>query len=244
MPHFFIPPENIHGARFVLSGTEAHHLVDVRRSKLGDVVHLFDGTGNTYVGKIEQMGREEISGAILEQGQSPVAAVEVHLFQAVPKGDRFDWLVEKSAELGVHSVSPLITARSVVKDISEGKLERWKRLSLAACKQCGRSAILNLGSSVLFPEALAMVKDTAVSIIPWEGEETHTLEELLLPAKARRVNIFIGPEGGFTIDEIGLAIKHGVSPVTLGPRILRAETAGLLASVLALNAYGEFDNKG
>lgn len=240
MPHFFIPPANIHGKLFTFTGPEVHHLLDVRRCAPGDVLHLFDGTGKTYVGKVEQATREAISGTIIESGASSLPLVKVHLYQAVPKGDRFDWLVEKAAELGITNITPLVTERSVVKDISAAKQERWKRLALAACQQCSRPDILTVGAPELFAAAVTTVKDTGVSIIPWEGEDTRTLEEALQSLPGARVNVFIGPEGGFSLNEVDLAGKAGIAAVTLGPRILRVETAGLLASILVLNAAGEF----
>jgi len=244
MPHFYVSPENIHGNRFELTGDEVHHLADVRRYEVGDKLHLFDGTGKVYVGKIEHLSRERIDGVILEKSDLALAAAEVFLYSGVPKGDRFDWLVEKACELGVKSVIPLITERSVIKEISAAKHERWQRLALAASQQCGRPDILAVGPAVEIFPALASVKDLGLSIIPWEGEEARSLSETMRPGEKKRVNIFIGPEGGFTLEEIKHAKQQGVHPVTLGPRILRVETAGLLASVLVLNSVNEFARSG
>ena len=116
--------------------------------------------------------------------------------------------------------------------------KRWKRLSLAASKQCGRPDILSISTPSSFEDAVNNVSKTSLNIIPWEGASEDMKFDTANPAS--EVNIFIGPEGGFTIEEIELAKKNSITPVTLGQRILRVETASLLASILVLNAFGEF----
>jgi len=243
MPHFFIPPENIHGQSFVLKGPEAHHLLNVRRCRVGQTIHLFDGTGKTYTGRIDRTTREEISGVILEKDEAPLSSCTVRLYQSVPKGDRFDWLVEKTAELGVAVIIPLITERSTIKDIPTAKIERWRRLALAACKQCNRADLIQVETPVRFADILKSGLPSGTGIIPWEGEDSQTMDEALSGIAADTVNVFIGPEGGFTLQEIERSRSAGLVPVTLGPRILRAETAGLVASLLVLHSAGEFGAK-
>jgi 16S rRNA (uracil1498-N3)-methyltransferase len=239
MPHFFIAPENIQGQSFTLRGPEVHHLLDVRRCKPGEVVHLFDGTGKTYVGRIERVARDEIGGVFIEQSDAPMPLAAVHLYQAIPKGDRFDWLVEKAAELGVSVVTPLITERSTVTEISESKIERWRRLARAACTQCNRADLMGVEVPVRMRD-LTNQPLPGTAIIPWEGEDVRTLDETLNMPVSGTVSILIGPEGGFALSEIERARSARIVPVTLGPRILRSETAGLLVSILVLNAAGEY----
>ena len=241
MPHFFIPPENITGNQFTLTGDEVHHLVRVRRCVAGSMLKLFDGTGKTYDARIDVIEKNSIRGTIVGETSSPPARVRLHLFLSVPRGERFDWLVEKASELGVHSVTPLITTRSIIKNIEPPKIERWKRLSLAASQQSRRADIMAINPPQHFPAAIAATSQQNVNLIPWEAEESKTLDEYA-PAisGASEVAVFIGPEGGFSSDEIIRAQERGISPVTLGKRILRVETAGLLAAILVMNCAGEF----
>ena len=241
MPHFFIPPENIAGNKFTLTGDEVHHLIRVRRCTAGSTIQLFDGTGKTYNARIDEIEKNSIRGTIINETSFAPPRVRLHLFLSVPKGERFDWMVEKASELGVHSITPLVTSRSIIKNIEPPKLERWKRLSMAASQQSRRPDIMAINSPQHFPAAIAQVSRQTVNLIPWEAEEAKTLDEYA-PAisGASGVTVFIGPEGGFSADEIRQAEDRGLMPVTLGKRILRVETAGLLAAILVLNCAGEF----
>lgn len=217
-----------------------HHLVHVRRVKVGDEIRLFDGEGRSYVGIIEEIATYEIKGTIKKELDSIVPKVKLNFYHAVSKGERFDWLIEKLAELGVSMVVPLITERSVVKKISESKVSRWRRISIAASKQCSRADIMAVREPALFRDASNEVVPNITSIIPWEGEATKGLNEVITEDK-KEYNVFIGPEGGFTTREIERAQRSGFIPVTLGKRILRVETAGLLSTFMILNRFHEFD---
>ena len=242
MPHFYIPPENIRDSHFEITGSQVHHLVHVRRRAVGSELSLFDGTGKTYLGRIENISKNKITGVIIEEKRVSAAKVSIILYHSVPKGDRFDWLIEKSAELGISRVNPIICSRSLIKEISAHKVSRWQRLSESACQQCSRPDIMEVGEPLEFESSLGLVKPDELSIIGWESEELGTLKKAFREkSKFSRINIFIGPEGGFETREIKAARDRGVAPVTLGKRILRVETAGLIASVLALNEYGEFE---
>lgn len=243
MPHFYIPPENVSGGKFKLVGDEAHHLLDVKRCRPGDAVELFDGTGKNYTARVDSVAEGSVYGTIISETQGRRPYVELMLYTAVPKGERLDWLIEKAAELGAAAVIPVITARSVAKELSPNKLERWKRLSTAASKQCGRSDVMEIRAPAQLGEAFGGLKPGSLSVIPWESQGTGSLSSLAGRIKtSKAVNIFIGPEGGFTPREIELAKSAGVVPVTLGANILRVETAGLLAAVLALSAAGEYES--
>jgi 16S rRNA (uracil1498-N3)-methyltransferase len=242
MPHYFIPSKSIVNGRFTVAGEEAHHLIDVRRVKPGDEINLFDGSGTNYTARVESVRDGELSGAIISETQSHVPAVKINLYQSVPKGERLDWLVEKAAELGVNSLVPIEAQRSIVKGISANKLDRWRRLSQAASKQCGRSDLMAVTDPMQLSDALQAVSGKALNIIPWESENAVSINGLKNEiTSSQEVNIFIGPEGGFTLREIEGARSHGVIPVTLGARILRVETASLLSAVLVLAIVGEFD---
>jgi 16S rRNA (uracil1498-N3)-methyltransferase len=241
MPHFFVPPKNIVDGTFILTGPEAHHLATVRRCQPGSTLQLFDGTGKTYVGTVKTVSHNELSGTVVLEKETPGPKADIRLYNAVPKGDRFDWLVEKAAELGVTALIPIITERSVVKDISSAKVDRWNRLSLAASQQSGRRDIMQVSAPTPFDAAVGSVISPAVGVIPWEGEEARTLREIpSLSQAGTAVSIFIGPEGGFSSQEIGRAVNSAIIPVTLGQNILRVETAGILATVLVMNLAGQY----
>lgn len=242
MPHFFIKPQNISATQFKLDGDEVRHLVTVRRCAAGDTLRLFDGTGKTYVVRVDVVDRGSISGAVLSIDEPPVPSLKLHLYCAVPKGDRFDWLVEKAAELGLSSVTPLVTERSVMRDIAPSKVERWKRLAVAACQQCGRSNLLDIRQPQSLNAAIDALAGSACVLMPWEAEETLSVEQAFvrLPSLPADVALIIGPEGGFSPAEVDRAQRCNAAPVTLGPRILRVETAALLAAILVLDQAGSY----
>lgn len=241
MPHFFIPPENISEENFIISGEEVHHLINVRRCKIGSIINIFDGTGKTYIARIDSVDNDEIKGVIINESLAHQVSVKIKLYQSVPKGDRFDWIVEKAAELGVHTIIPIICERSVLKEISDNKIDRWRRVSNAACQQCKRADLMNIEKPVNFISVVDSLRPEEFNIIPWEAEETKSIEnEFIKRMPISNANIIIGPEGGFSINEIKIAQQNGVIPVTLGKRILRVETASLLSVVLVLNVSGEY----
>ena len=244
MPHYYVKPENITNKHFVIKGDEAHHLIRVLRVRIGQELNLFDGTSKLYAGKVEDIGKDEVSGTIFASHAGFTPKIPVTLYQAIPKGERFDWLVEKGVELGLKKMVPLYTERSVTKNISDAKIARWQRVSLAASEQSGRSDIMEVTTPLTFSEAVKSVPERSLAIIPWESEITATISSAFKKAdKLNEAHIFIGPEGGFTGREIDSAVSKGIVAVTLGERILRAETAGLLAVVLVLNLAGEYGQK-
>jgi 16S rRNA (uracil1498-N3)-methyltransferase len=193
----------------------------------------------------------------------------VTLYQAVLKGDHFAWVLQKGTEVGVSAFVPMICERNVVDDLTalEGKRERWERIIREAAEQCGRGRLPELGAVQLFgqavlptpPAPLPHREGGEVRLIPWEGEHATTLRDALarcnfaarivgsqfriphseIRNQRPRIQVYIGPEGGFTEAEIALARRCGVQPITLGPRILRAETAGVIAAALILYEAGD-----
>ncbi len=210
MPHFYVPLENISENTFRITGEDVHYLVTVRRYSKGDKLKLFDGKGGTMIGVIDTVSKDEIKGTFIKTETNGTAAATINLYHAVPKGERFGWLIEKAAELGVAKIIPLITERSVIREASEPKFDRWERLAKAACQQCGRPGLMKIEKPVELKEAISCVAaqnmPSTYNIIPWEAENTKTLREVFQGAeKAITANIFIGPEGGFSVKEIELA---------------------------------------
>lgn len=224
-------PEPIVGGRAVVSGPEAHHLVRVRRAREGDPVELFDGEGRSFLARISSVKRDRVE--VVVEAAQPVKsapATALTLATAVPKGDRFDWLIEKATELGVRRLVPLRTERSVV-DPRSSKLDRLRRVVVEASKQCGRDQLMELAEPVSWGEMLAIGPDGQGLIAHPGGSPMALLGPI------ERATVAIGPEGGFTDEEAGGAIAAGWRAIGLGPTILRIETAGLAAcsAILAMN---------
>jgi len=242
LPHFYINPSQIANGRFTLSGDEAHHLLRVLRVKPGEHIALFDGEGRQYSALIERADSRSIEGIIESQITALPPLINVHLYCCVPKGGRFDWLVEKCAEIGVSAITPIISGRSAFVDITDEKINRWRRLSLSAGKQCGRAQIMPINSCLNFNDALRLLPPASIGLLPWEGEESTAINDTSVKAGSL-VAVFIGPEGGFSTQEVDSARYANVLPVTLGQSILRVETAAIIASVIVLNAAGQFSGK-
>ncbi|MDR2645309.1 MAG: 16S rRNA (uracil(1498)-N(3))-methyltransferase [Endomicrobium sp.] len=236
MPHFYVNPENINGQSFFISGEQAHYIINVRRFNPNDEIMIFDGLGNSYKAQITSLNKNEIFGKIISSSYK-IPVFKVHLYTAIPKGSRFEWLIEKCAEIGVFEITPINTKRTVNTGFSKNKSERYEKISIAASSQCGRSDIMRINYPLDFKNAC---KNTAankslINILPWESERRSLLGEILASSSYNGANIFIGPEGGFENEEIEFAKSMGVHTTTLGENILRVETAAIVASVLILN---------
>jgi len=234
MPRFFVPPEDIRGTRLTLRGAEARHAIKVLRLTLDDEIDCFDGKDTSFrVRIISVQGEDYLEGEILShQVPGPAPTAQVTLCQGLLKGPKWDWFLEKACEIGVHRVIPLLTQRTVVKasERDARKLERWRKIVLSASKQCGRNDLMMVDEPLPFHESLALKPETIPGLIPWEKEDNATLHGI----SGHQAWLFIGPEGGWDFQEIELARRRGLKTVKLGPTLLRSETAGLVAALLAL----------
>lgn len=226
-------PDPIVDGRLTLTGPEAHHLSRVRRASAGDAVEVFDGRGHAAVGRVESTAKDRAVLAI--DGPSagrPEPSATLTLATAVPKGERFDWLIEKATELGVARLVPLRTARSVV-DPRAGKLDRLRRHVVEACKQSGRNRLMELAEPVDW-EAYVASEATESRLIA----HPNSAVPIGRVGPVREAVVAIGPEGGFTDVEVERALACGWRAIGLGGNLLRIETAGLTA-VAALLAQSE-----
>jgi 16S rRNA (uracil1498-N3)-methyltransferase len=213
----------------VLTGSEAHHLLHVMRAKAGTRVTLFDGSGWQFDALVQRMGRSEVELAIAGRQQiDREARVAVTLGVALPKGDRQKWLVEKLVELGVSKLTPLETDRGVAES-GKGVLERLRRGVVEASKQCGRNRLMEVSSPMSWPAFLAEDHSMACRLVAHPGRGL-----LGLPVPGHEAVLAVGPEGGFTENEISAAVALGWQPIDLGPRILRVETAAIALSALVI----------
>jgi 16S rRNA (uracil1498-N3)-methyltransferase len=231
-PMFFCEPLPDVGGTALLTGEEARHAGGARRLKRGDVLWLFDGRGRLARATLHathDRGRE-LELLIAERAEQPAPAPPLHLVCALPKGDRAAVMLDMATQLGMTSFTPLLSERSVV-DPGKGTLERLQRVCLEACKQSRRAHVPAILSTTSLTEAVA-ADDTKWIAHP-DGEPLARLT----PAEASDpLTLLIGPEGGFTKEEIALALARGARPVSLGSGILRIETAAVaLLAALRLN---------
>ncbi|MFO7905113.1 MAG: RsmE family RNA methyltransferase [Pirellulaceae bacterium] len=225
---FFAAPP-ITSDRATLTGAEAHHLQHVMRATVGDEITLFDGKGREFSGRIACIGRSEVE-VVLTGSQAvsrePVRKTVMGL--ALPKGNRQRWVIEKLTELGVTRVVPLRTARSVAHP-NQGALKKFERFVVEACKQCGRNQLMDVSTLTCFEDFLASAPDSAVKwIADPEGEPARNGD-----GDETSAYLAIGPEGGFTREECREAEAAGWRAVSLGPRVLRVETAAIVSATVA-----------
>ena len=215
---------------YVLTGPEAHHLAAVRRFKPGDRISLFNGDGNDYPCDILNVGKRTVALSVL----APVAVDRELPFplvvgSALPKGDRADFLIEKLTELGVTRFVPLVTARAIVQP-KESVVEKFDRAVIEASKQCGRNRLMQIDPPHKWEQFVTHTDLPASRVV------LHTGPELPNAAASGGCAVAVGPEGGFTPEEIALAIGSGWVAASLGPRVLRVETAALVAAAVLGNA--------
>ncbi|MBI3753507.1 MAG: 16S rRNA (uracil(1498)-N(3))-methyltransferase [Deltaproteobacteria bacterium] len=238
MKRFFVEWLGEKDTAVLITGRELHHLKHVLRLKKGDHVILFDGKGHESFGDIESVGKNEACITVRKKSEAlREGHLDITLAQGLVKGEKMDLIIQKATELGVSRIIPFVTSRTIPKIESEQpakKMQRWQRIAMEAAKQCGRSRVPGVEEIKTFAEVLDGWGDY-IKIIPWEGEGRNTLKDILRSKRSAGSVVLIGPEGGFSDAEIAEAKERGFVSVTLGPRILRTETAAI--SVLAIMQY-------
>ena len=241
MYHFFVTEDQIGEETVVIRGSDVNHIRNVLRMRQGEPLFISGGEGTGYECEICHIGTDQVMARILSRsdrtGELPA---RLHLFQGLPKGDKMELVIQKAVELGVSEVIPVITRRTIVKldkKKVEAKTARWNAVAESAAKQSGRGVIPVVRGVLSFKEALAYAGPFPVKISAYErAEGMKTLREQLGRIRpGMDAGIFIGPEGGFEEEEISGAESAGAVPVSLGRRILRTETAGLM--VLSVAGY-------
>ena len=232
----------------IITGEDVRHIRDVLRMRRGDRLVLCDGQGNDWLCEISQIDKSSITTGIISCSRSVgEPPVEIVLYQGLPRGDKFDFVIQKCVEVGVTRIVPIICERTQFgADLRQGdkgvkKLQRWRRIALEAAKQSGRGKVPRVEDIALFQEAVTGMSKKSLAIIPYEKELKRTLVSVLRGGERQDTHIFIGPEGGFSEQEVSCATGAGAIPVTLGPRILRTETAGI-AVVFAITYEASADS--
>ncbi len=241
---FFVPPGSIAQGRVTFGPATAHQLRNVLRLGPGDQVIVLDDSGLEYEVTLELVGRDRATGRIEAQREAGTEPrVVVTLYQSLLKGDRFEWVLQKGTELGVARFVPMFTQHTVVRGAAamDKRRERLERIIREAAEQSHRGRLPQLAAPLPFEEACKeSVEAHDLSILPAVGTDEQDLQAALSSVSAlTRVALLVGPEGGFAPEEVAYARARGVRAVTLGARVLRAETAGIVAPALVLYTVGE-----
>ncbi len=255
MNRFFVEERQIVQEKIHLTNKEEiHHLIKVLRAKIGDKVEVSNGNQIEYLCQVYQIDSNQVELEVIEKRQvKRELPIDIEIFQGMPKQGKLEGIVQKSVELGVHFITPVFMQRSVVtkSEKDEKKIERLNGIALSAAKQSKRGFVPIVKMPINFNEAVERLCDKSLIIFPYEGAETINLKTLLKrknindsttkenvsnkeAEKIKSIGIIIGPEGGFSKEEVDILVEAGATPVSLGPRILRTETA----SVYTLSIVG------
>jgi 16S rRNA (uracil1498-N3)-methyltransferase len=245
----FVTPERLKGARLVLDGADHKYVARVLRARPGDALVLFDGVGAEVDAEVVRVGTRDAELALGARRAAPeaTAPVAITLLVAVPRGARMELVVQKATELGVARIVPVVSGRSVARPEPGGaRGGRWEKIAREAARQCGRADVPLVDEPTPLPDAVAAADLPELRLATWEATRGTSLRAALAAAfgaappaeRPRGVALLVGPEGGLAADEIAAAEAHGFVAVTLGPRILRVETAAIAAVALAQAAAG------
>ena len=241
---FFVPPSHIDGDRVTLPSDAARQLARVLRVRPGDGIIALDDSGYEHAVTLDAVSARHASGTITDRylGNGE-PRLSITLYQGLMKADRFEYTLQKGTELGISRFVPIVSERTVARNVvSPNRLQRWRRIMREAAEQAGRSRLPMLEDTLDFTEACDSISKPA--IIGWEMERNIGIRETLLRRKAdieraQSIAIVIGSEGGLTDAEIAHALRCGIEPVSMGRRIFRAETAGIIAAAAVLYEMNE-----
>jgi len=243
MQRFFVSPEDIRGNEIVLR-KQAHQIRDVLRLKEGEYITLLDNEGWEYEVSLTKVGRNEIKGEVIEKRKAKgQPRVKITLYQAMTAREKFEWVLQKCTEVGVVKFVPVITERSIVRDckIKQNKMERWRQIIQEAAEQSHQGRMPDISPPVTFEKAIEKIDGYGCKLIASPAAESSNLRNCLKGFNCGEAALFVGPEGGFTKDEIKMCVEKGARAFSLGERILRTETAAVVASALILYESGELE---
>ena len=226
----------------ILDEFSSHHALRVMRVKVDDFLVLFNGDGFEYRGRVSDINKKTINVEILsKEKNNSESPININLFQSISSNEKMDMVIQKATELGVSSIQPIFTSRSTIKlslDRTKKRVIHWKQVSISACEQSGRSKIPTIKLPIEFDQISEGIKTNSLNLLlhPDNLEESSNLPN----EYSGDINIFIGPEGGFSQDEVLLLKKQNCINIQLGPRILRTETAPLAIIAILQYKYGDF----
>lgn len=250
MHKFFVSQDNIESDIAFIEGEDVKHIYKVLRLEEGEKVNINNCQGEEYIGEIVDINKSSVQVKLLEKleinNESPI---EVYLYQGFPKGPKMDLISQKCTELGIKEITPVITKR-VLSSLGEinrdtKKIDRWNKIAFEACKQSKRTNVPVINDVIDFKELINQLKDMDLVVAPYENAEGYGIRQMVnsLKKEVKTVGIVIGPEGGFEEEEITSLKTIGANIITLGPRILRTETAGFVCLSLIMYELGDLGGK-
>ncbi|MCR6544941.1 16S rRNA (uracil(1498)-N(3))-methyltransferase [Dehalobacterium formicoaceticum] len=249
MHRFFVSPTQIMDELITITGSDVHHINRVLRLNPGDRMIVTDGAGTEYLAEIISSSPQSVEAKILERvSSSQEPPVDVFLLQGIPKGEKMELIIQKCTEIGIKKLIPVQMKRTIVKlssEKEEKRRERWQRVAAEAAKQSQRSVVPPILPISDLVAALRQLPPETTLIMPWEEERQSGLKDYFrsYPQITGPFALLIGPEGGISSEEAELAMEWGAHKVSLGPRILRTETAGFVALSIILYELGDLGGK-
>ncbi|MDO9086619.1 MAG: 16S rRNA (uracil(1498)-N(3))-methyltransferase [Anaerolineaceae bacterium] len=240
MHRFFVEPDQIKGTRVLFSPDVSHQIVRVLRLKSEVTIIVLNNEGMQFEVKLVKLDPQQCEGEILQtQVVDTEPKIRLHLIVALAQRDKFEWILQKCCELGIHTITPMLTERSLVMKTMDfhKKQERWKRILKEAAEQSHRGRIPELRSPIHFDQALQ--ETGGWCLIAWENEQRQRLMDVFDGENSKDIAVMVGPEGGFSEQEIQAAVLLGWKPFSMGKRILRMETAAIVACALVFQLSGD-----
>lgn len=235
----FVDPATVAEGHAVLRGEALHYATRVMRLGVGDTMVLLDGLGEAHDVRITSVTRERLEADVVASRPVPEPPVPVTLYQALPKADKLEWILQKATELGASRIVPVVAQHSIAQvgaDKLESKLERWRKIAREAAEQCERGRILAIEAPM--PLAAVRLHAGQHGLVLAERRHVRSLFDALMHGElAKELALFVGPEGGWAPAELEMLSEQGCEPVSLGPRILRTETAAVAALALVMARY-------
>ncbi len=241
LDHLFVATDDIRHDRYRVEGENYHHLSRVKRAQVGEKISLSDGQGSRGMAVIEEIGKDYMMLKIEDRWEVHREQPALHLFQSLPKAHKMDEIIRKNVELGVDVITPVISKRSVAgRDANRSieKLVRWRKIAGEAARQCVRDFLPCINEVAEWESCVASVAEYPLCLVAWERENLKLLSQALPVSSPSKIAFFVGPEGGFSQDEIDSLVEHGAVPVSLGGNILRTENAGMVMAVVIKSFYG------
>ena len=239
MRRFFAPVSSFESGRIQLDADQTRHLRDVLRLHLGDEVSIFDGEGREYRCSILEIGKKNSVAMIIEETtpSSPESPFEITVAATILNGEKYDFVIQKAVELGVARLIPMNTIRCDVKlKDAEKRMPRWRRIAMEATKQCGRARLMQIGEPVEFERLVADSKgENVVLFSERDGVDFSSI------TAGKKITALFGPKGGWDDSELEAAARHGINIVTLGGRILKAETASIAITAILQHRFGDLN---
>jgi len=232
MRRFFAERERCRGQTIELDEAESQHLAQVLRTQTGERVTVLDGAGGIFECAVEKIAKRHVTLTILDRQRAAPLPYDLTLFQAIPKGKIMDGIVQKATELGARRIVPLLTERTIVDiDADSAKVDKWRDVAIESIKQCGSPWLPKIDRPIKFNEALKQVGSFALVASLHAGAKE--IDQFFKVQRPSEIQIWVGPEGDFTPAEVDALVSAGAHPITLGPLVLRCDTAAVCSLALA-----------